>query len=119
MHPKVMMEVKAIEVCPSWRSGGIAKSILEALVRSPRLDTKIIYMVGYSWTWDLDGSALTAPLYRNMLIRLFEPLGFQEFATNEPNICLRPENLFMGRIGAKVPADIVTAFKWLRLGIAP
>ena len=114
-----MMEVKVIEVSRNWRSYGIAKGILEVMLAHPSVEDKIIYMVGYSWTWDLEGTKGTAQLYRKMLIRLFEPFGFLEYQTNEPNICLKPENLFMGRVGRRVSADIQNAFKWLRFGMTP
>jgi acetoin utilization protein AcuA len=113
----IMMEVKVIEVARSWRSSGIAQGILGMLTSDPLVETMIVYMVGYSWTWDLDGTQKSAQAYRNMMIRLFEPFGFQELQTNEPNICLKPENLFMGRIGAAVPEEIRTRFKWLRFGV--
>ena len=119
LEPQVMMEVKAIEVGSNWRSQGVAKSILGLLVGHPKVEEKIIYMVGYSWTWDLDGTRKTAQQYRRMLIRLFEPFGFIEYQTNEPNICLKPENLFMGRLGKGVSTDVQTDFKWLRFGIGP
>ena len=89
------------------------------LVAHPYAEEMIIYMVGYSWTWDLDGTRQTAPAYRNMLIRLFEPFDFQELETNEPNVSLRPENIFMGRIGDKLTKDIKNRFKWLRFGVSP
>jgi len=115
----LMMEVKAIEVCRRYRSLGVASQILEMLVMPPRARDLILYMVGYSWTWDLDGTGHSALDYRNMLIRLFEPFGFQEMQTNEPNICLKPENLFMARIGAEVSPDLQQQFKWLRFGVSP
>lgn len=115
----VMMEVKAIEVCRRFRSSGIAAHILNMLVAHTLVENMIVYMVGYSWTWDLDGSGKSALDYRNMLIRLFEPHGFQELQTNEPNICLKPENLFMARMGAKVSAQKQQQFKWLRFGVTP
>ena len=74
----VMLEVKAIEVARNWRSSGIAHGILSLLLSHPEIERKIVYMVGYSWTWDLDGSQKSAQAYRNMMIRLFEPFGFQE-----------------------------------------
>jgi acetoin utilization protein AcuA len=117
LEPRVMMEVKAIEVSATWRSKGIAKSILELLVGPPMVEDKIVYMVGYSWTWDLDGARKTAQQYRQMLIRLFEPYGFIEYQTNEPNICLKPENIFMGRVGKNISTDVQNAFKWLRFGM--
>ena len=113
----VMMEVKAIEVCRRFRSLGIATQILNMLVTHPLIENMIVYMVGYSWTWDLDASGKSAFDYRNMLIRLFEPFGFQELQTNEPNICLKPENLFMARMGSGVSAENRKKFKWLRFGI--
>jgi acetoin utilization protein AcuA len=43
------------------------------LIGEPRIEEKIVYMVGYSWTWDLKGLQKTARQYRQMLIKLFEP----------------------------------------------
>jgi acetoin utilization protein AcuA len=54
-----------------------------------------------------------------MLIRLFSAHGFQEYQTNEPNLCLKPENLFMSRVGDQVPEQTRKAFKWLCFGISP
>jgi len=115
----LMMEVKAIEVCRRFRSFGIAAAILNMLVAPSLVEDLIVYMVGYSWTWDLDGTGQSALAYRNMLIRLFEPLGFQELQTNEPNICLKPENLFMARVGTGVSPEKQQRFKWLRFGVSP
>jgi acetoin utilization protein AcuA len=119
LGPRIMMEVKAIEVARNWRSAKIASSMLEMVVDHPLIEDKIAYMVGYSWTWDLEEAEKTAQQYRSMLIRLFEPQGFQIYQTNEPNICLKPENLFMCRIGKNIPDVILTRFKWLRFGLSP
>ena len=119
LEPQVMMEVKAIETCRAWRAQGLAKGILSMLLRHPFVEDKIAYMVGYSWTWDLDGTKKTAQQYRSLLIRLFEPFGFVEYQTNEPNICLKPENVFMGRIGKNVSLEVQNDFKWLRFGMRP
>jgi len=116
---RVMMEVKVIEVARDRRSAGLAGGIVELLMQSPYIEEKIAYMVGYSWTWDLDGTRKTAQEYRRMLIRLFEPFGFVELQTNEPNICLKPENLFMGRVGRRLTDAVRTNFKWLRFGVSP
>lgn len=40
-----------------------------------------------------------------------------ECRTNEPNICLKPENIFMVRTGHNVPQKIKDDFKLLRFGI--
>jgi acetoin utilization protein AcuA len=114
-----MLEVEAIEVSRAWRSLQIGKALLEKILAYPEAEEKILYMVGYSWTWDLEAGNMTGAEYRHMMIRLFSPYGFQEYKTNEPNICLRPENIFMARIGRNVAAQVVSDFKWLRFGISP
>ena len=119
LGPQIMMEVAAIEVCRSWRSHGLASAILKALVAHPQIEEKIVYMVGYSWTWDLSGSGKTPSQYRQMLLQLFEPRGFTDYRTNEPNVCLKPENLFMCRIGNRINQTIIDRFKWLRFGLSP
>ena len=116
---EIMMELKAIEVGRAYRSLGIAPVIVKMMLAYPRIEEKIIYLVGYSWTWDLKGNNLTGQEYRRMLVKLFEPFGFQEYETNEPNICLRPENILMCRVGQNVTQKIKDRFKWLRFGLSP
>jgi acetoin utilization protein AcuA len=116
---QLMMEVKAIEVARTWRFAGIASRMLKMLVDHPLIEDKVAYMVGYSWTWDLEGTRKTAQQYRAMLIRLFGQQGFQEYQTNDPNICLKPENVFMARIGKNISQTIKDRFKWLRFGMTP
>ena len=115
--PKIMMEVKALEVVRSWRSTRLSKGVIRMLLSHPLIEDKIFYFVGYSWTWDLDGSQKSAQEYRAMLIKLMEPYGFVEYQTNEPNICLKPENIFMGRVGKNITPEIRNAFKWTRFGV--
>jgi acetoin utilization protein AcuA len=93
LGPKIMMEVKVIEVCRTWRSD--------------------------SWTWDLAGTHMTAGQYREKLCDLFQPAGFQEYETNEPNVCLKPENILMCRIGKNISQMVKDRFKWLRFGLSP
>lgn len=119
LEPRIMMEVAAIEVTRNWRSAGMARDLIRMLLDHPLIESKIVYLVGYSWTWDLDGTRKSAQEYRTMLIKLFEPFGFLEYQTNEPNICLKPENVFMGRIGKTVTEETRKAFKWLCFGINP
>ena len=115
----VMMEVSIIEMGRPWRGRKLAEHILRLLADHPARESRILYMVGYSWTWDLDGSGLTAMAYRDMLIRLFTGEGFRIFQTNDPNVTLRPENLFMARVGADVPEAVQKRFKWARFGLDP
>lgn len=112
-----MMEVSVVEVIKEFRGMGLAKRLLSCSTDHPLKERKILYMVGYSWTWDIKGSGLKVMEYREMLIRLFGSEGFKIYQTNEPNVLLRPENLFMARIGTEVPEDIVKAFKLLRFGL--
>ena len=112
---RIMMEISVIEVGRPWRSLGISKKILRFLVDHPLKGEKIFYMVGYSWTWDLEG--ISAMDYRNMLIKIFSQQGFKTFQTNEPNIMMRPENLFMVRIGANISEEIRKRFKLVRFDL--
>lgn len=119
MGAKIMMEIKAIEVCRPWRSMGIAHQIMEMILVHPQVEDKIIYLVGYSWTWDLAGAHLNSAQYREKLVDFYQSYGFQEYQTNEPNVCLKPENFLMGRIGKNISKTIKDRFKWLRFGLAP
>jgi len=115
--PQVMMEVAVIEVNRQWRGVGMAKPLLGLLVDHPLQASRIFYMVGYSWTWDLEGAGLTAGQYRQMMIRLFASQGFRTFQTNEPNVMMRPENLFMARVGANIGPEVEKRFKMVRFNL--
>lgn len=119
LGPQMMREVQAIEVSRSWRACRVAPAMLKMMLAAPRVEEQLVYMVGYSWTWDLQGTGKTARQYRQMLIELFEPHGFQQYPTNEPNICLKPENIFMCRVGRQIKPLMLDRFKWLRFGLAP
>ncbi len=94
---------------------GISGEVLSLGVDHPLKEDRILYMVGYSWTWDMDG--VPAMTYRNMMIGLFTKFEFKILQTNEPNIMLRPENLFMARIGANIPGEIQKLFKMVRFNL--
>jgi len=119
LQPNLMIEVNAIEVCRDWRSMKVAGHIVQMMMVHPIIEQKIAYFVGYSWTWDLEGNRMTAQQYRQMMSRLFEPFGFEEYQTNEPNICLKPENIFMACIGENISTEDRNRFKWLRFGMSP
>ena len=119
LGPKIMMEIKVIEVCRNWRSFGIAPRIMKMILAHSQIEEKIIYLVGYSWTWDLAGTDMNARQYRERLIDLYRAHGFQEYQTNEPNVCLKPENFLMCRIGKNISQMIKDRFKWLRFGLRP
>ncbi len=114
---RIMMEAAVIQVSAPYRTGGVAKTLLGLLTDHPLKEDRILYMCGYSWTWDLSGSGRTAMAYRDVLIHLFSEQGFQILQTNETNIMLRPENLFMARIGQNIPDDIQKQFKMVRFNL--
>jgi acetoin utilization protein AcuA len=115
--PRMVMEVAVIEVNRQWRGVGLARPMLGLLVDHPLEARRIFYMVGYSWTWDLEGAGISAGQYRQMMIRLFASQGFRTFQTNEPNVMMRPENLFMARIGAEISPEVEKRFKLVRFNL--
>ncbi len=120
MDPPIMHELFG-ELARGWRGMGIIRPMVEMVVLEPENEERILYIVGYSWHWDLDGTGRSLMEYRQSLISLLAPLGFKIYPTNEPNVNLRPENLFMARLGAKVEADPVLKRKFTNLlfGISP
>ena len=114
---KIMMEVAVIEVSRPWRGKGMARQVLAMVLDHPLIEERILYMVGYSWTWDLDGSQMTAMDYREMMIHLFASFGFMVKQTNEPNIMLRPENLFMTRIGGNISEETQKRLKMVQFNL--
>lgn len=113
----LMYELSTIEVSRNYRRLGLASKLVEATISDDFFEDKIVYMNGFSWHWDTDGNGLTLPQYRKVMIRLLKPFGFQECYTNEPNIAIREENLFMVRIGSRVPEEAKKRFRDLRFGI--
>jgi len=114
---RVMMELSVVEVSRAWRGGGLARKILEYTLAHPLQDDKILYMVGYSWTWDIAGSGLPIMDYRDMMIGLFAGFGFGLRQTNEPNIMMRPENMFMVRIGTNVAEAVCRRLKQVQFNL--
>jgi len=114
---RVMMELSVVEVSRAWRSGGLAKKILELALDHPLKEDKILYMVGYSWAWDIAGSNLPIMAYRDMMIGLFAGFGFALRQTNEPNIMMRPENMFMVKIGANVSEAVERRLKQVQFNL--
>ncbi len=113
----LMYEMGAIEVSRNFRHMGIAQTIIDLIMQDDFFEDKIAYMNGFSWHWDLDGSGLTIVQYRNMMLQLLKKHGFKEHYTNEPNIALREENLFMARVGSRVSPEDQKRFRNLRFGI--
>jgi len=101
----LLYELGSIEVSRNWRRFGIAKKMVEIAVEDEELEDRIIFLTGFSWHWDLEGTALSKADYRRMLMHIFEPFGFRHFYTTEPNINLDSANMLMARIGSRVSAE--------------
>jgi acetoin utilization protein AcuA len=114
---ELMYEFGAIEVSRNFRKLGIAAEMVLSVLRDDFFAGKISYMNGFSWHWDVDGSGLTLVQYRKMMLNFMKPFGFEEYYTNEPNIALREENLFMARVGSKVSEEDQLRFRNLRFNI--
>ncbi|MGO9121548.1 MAG: N-acetyltransferase [Desulfomonilaceae bacterium] len=113
----IMYEFSAIEVSRNFRKLGLAGAMMNAAMADGSFEEKISYINGYCWHWDSDGSGLSLVRYRKMLLEFLKPFGFQEYYTNEPNIAIREENLFMARVGSRVSAEDQQRFRKLRFGI--
>lgn len=113
----LMYEMGAVEVSRNFRNMGIARAVIELIMSAEFIEEKIAYMNGFSWHWDLDFSRLTIIQYRMLMQQLLKKHGFQEYHTNEPNIALREENLFMARVGCRVSDQDRKKFRNLRFGI--
>lgn len=114
---KLMYEMGAIEVSRNWRNLGIAQRLVQMAMEGDFYEDKIAYMNGFSWHWDLEGTGFTLAQYRQMMISLMKPYGFREYPTNEPNIAIRQENVFLARIGSRVSERDVRRFHRLLFGI--
>lgn len=116
MDPPILFEVFG-ENARGWRAHGLMDAMLRLVVEEPDNEARILYIVGYSWHWDLDETKKTLQDYRNTIVHLLTPLGFRQYPTNEPNVSLRPENLFMARLGAQVDKATRRKFTNLLFGI--
>jgi len=90
-------------VASGWRRGGVAGALLRFAIEPDPLEDLILIASGLAWHWDLEQSGLSAVAYRRVLRRVFEVAGFESFRTDEPEIAYHPANLFVARIGSRVP----------------
>lgn len=114
---RMIRELSAVEVARQFRQQGIATRLLSEMFSPVCLEDRIICLSAYSWLWDLACSGMSMERYRHMLLNLYARFGFVSYQTNEPNVCLKPENIFMARIGKNISPKEQERFKWLRFGI--
>jgi acetoin utilization deacetylase AcuC-like enzyme/GNAT superfamily N-acetyltransferase len=105
-----LLEVGAIEVAAGWRRGGVASALLRFAVEPDPFEDLILIASGLAWHWDLEQSGLSAVAYRRVLGRVFEAAGFETLRTDEPEIAYHQANLFVARIGGRVPPARRAAF---------
>ena len=105
-----LLEVGAVEVATGWRRGGVAGALLRFAVEPDPFEDLILIASGLAWHWDLEQSGLSATAYRRVLRRVFEVAGFEALQTDEPEIAYHPANLFVARVGSRVPPARRAAF---------
>lgn len=109
-----LIELGAVEVAPSYRSGGIGKLMIQTAFAEGQLDQMIVYTTEYYWHWDLEGMKLSVWEYRSMMERVMQSIGMVWFATDDPEICSHPANCLMVRVGPDVPLASVEQFDRVR-----
>ncbi|MBM3127727.1 MAG: hypothetical protein FJ009_03730 [Chloroflexi bacterium] len=108
-----LYELGGIEVARAWRSGGISRALMTALVADGAYDKSIVLATGYRWCWDYESSGMGIREYRDVLHRTMQRAGFEFFETDEPNIAWYPDNALVARIGKHASKDLVKNFKAL------
>jgi acetoin utilization deacetylase AcuC-like enzyme/GNAT superfamily N-acetyltransferase len=101
----------AIEVSTDWRGMGIAKHLLAFALKVDALEDMMLFAIGLSWHWDMEGLGITPHHYRQILSHLFASQGFDEYATTEPDIMMELANVLLVRIGKRVAPDDVSRFR--------
>lgn len=104
-------ELGAIEVSRNWRRLGLGRAMTALILADPFIETKIFFLTGYSWHWDLDQTRLSTYAYRNMLVRLFRPFGFRVYLTTNPEIRMSSANVLMARIGQQITTTQIERFQ--------
>jgi acetoin utilization protein AcuA len=108
-----LYELGGIEVARHWRSSGISRALMTALVADGAYDKSIVLATGYRWCWDYESSGMGIREYRDVLHRTMQRAGFEFFETDEPNIAWYPDNALVARIGKHASKDLVKQFKAL------
>jgi acetoin utilization deacetylase AcuC-like enzyme/GNAT superfamily N-acetyltransferase len=100
----------AIEVSTAWRGEKIARHLLAFALELDALEDMILFAMGLSWHWDMEGLGISSYHYRTLITHLFAAQGFVEYPTTEPNVSMEPANVFLARIGKRVDQRVVNRF---------
>jgi acetoin utilization protein AcuA len=85
--------------------------LLQFALEPDYFEDVILFALGFAWHWDLEGLGMSSMTYAQMIRRLFEQVGFEKMAANEPNLRLDPANIFLARIGGNVSLGIAAQFQ--------
>jgi len=99
-----------IEVSTTWRGLGIGRELLAFALELDTVEDMILFAMGLSWHWDIEGLGITPQRYRELIARLFASQGFVEHATTEPNISMEPANILLVRVGKRVDQHMTNQF---------
>ncbi len=100
----------AIEVSSNWRGLGIAHNLLAFALELDALEDMILFAIGLSWHWDVEGLGISFYRYRELIAHLFEAQGFTEYQTTEPNVSMEPANILLARVGNRVDPRVASQF---------
>jgi acetoin utilization protein AcuA len=100
-----------IDVARDWRGIGIGRKLLQFALDRDSLEDLVLIAMGLSWHWDLSGDGAAAAAYRDRIVRLFSAAGFRERITDDPEIATAPANVFLARVGRRVPQERVAEFE--------
>jgi acetoin utilization deacetylase AcuC-like enzyme len=95
----------AIEVSSHWRGVGIARSLLAFALELDALEDMMLFALGLSWHWDMEGLSISLYHYRQLIINLFASQGFSVYDTTEPDVMMEPANVLLVRLGNRVSAN--------------
>ncbi|MDQ7859805.1 MAG: GNAT family N-acetyltransferase [Armatimonadota bacterium] len=105
-----------IEVARGHRGRGLAQALFREAFSRPEVESRIYVATAYVWCWDVEASGISAHVYADRLLRLFERFGFRREWTNEPNITMEPANFLAVRVGREVPAALLRRFRSAQRG---
>jgi hypothetical protein len=100
----------AIEVSSNWRGQKVAQNLLAFALELDALEDMILFAIGLSWHWDVEGLGISIYRYRELIAHLFEAQGFVEYQTTEPNVSMEPANILLARVGSRVDQRVASQF---------
>lgn len=107
-------EMGSIEVSTNWRGLGVARKMLAWLFADGFYDDKIVYSMELAWHWDFKHTPMSKFEYRDMLLKLFQSVGFVQLDTDEPDVLMDSANMLTVRFGKDTDQELRDTF-WYSL----